>query len=251
MIEAGRIKEGMAVRSADGEKLGKVLQVTEEGFLAEKGLFFPKDYFCRFSDITDLRDDEIHIRYRKDELDELMRAADERGQAPEGRTNAPAPEVRSESAIPTGSRSGMTEEQRIPLAEEEIIPEKRSHQAGEVHVRKDVVTEQKTVVVPVTREEVKVEVVPTQGAAPSGERAFEQSEVTVPVMEEEVELRKRAVSRGEARISKEEREQQVSASAEVRREEIDVEESGESRRTPAAEGDEAYSAGLEADPRRR
>jgi len=249
MIEAERIKEGMGVRSADGEKLGKVLQVTEEGFLAEKGLFFPKDYFCRFSDVTDLRDGEIHIRYGKDELEKLMRAADERGQAPQPQ-RAAAVETSSEAAIPAGGRTGTIEEQRIPLAEEEIIPEKRPHQAGEVHVRKDVVTEQKTVVVPVTREEVKVEVVPSQSATPAGERAFEQSEVTMPVMEEEVELRKRAVSRGEARISKQEREQEVSASAEVRREEIDVEESGKSGRTPEAESDEAYSAGLKTGPRR-
>jgi uncharacterized protein (TIGR02271 family) len=243
MIEAGRIREGMSVRSADGDRLGKVLKVSGDGFLAEKGFFFPKDYFCQLSDVTDVRDDEIHVRYRKSDLQALARAAEQRGRSAEKQTAAPA------AAASSGAQSRASEA-RIPLAEEEIIPEKRAQQAGEVRVHKEVVTEPRTVEVPVRREEVKVDVVPSRAGAPVGEQAFEEGEVRIPVIEEEVELRKRAVSRGEARISKESREEQVSASGEIRREEIDIEEDGKPRRSSNDESEESYWAGGRSTPKR-
>jgi uncharacterized protein (TIGR02271 family) len=242
MIEAGRIREGMSVRSADGDHLGKVLKVSGDGFLAEKGFFFPKDYFCRLSDVTDVREDEIHVRYRKSDLHALARATEQRGRPAEKRPDAPA-------AASSGAQSRASEA-RIPLAEEEIIPEKRAQQAGEVRVHKEVVTEPRTIEVPVRREEVKVDVVPNRAGAPVGEQAFEAREVRIPVMEEEVELRKRAVSRGEARISKESREEQVSASGEIRREEIDIEEDGKPRRSSNDESEESYWAGEPSRPKR-
>ena len=45
----------MVVRSIDGEKLGKVFAVGDGEFHIEKGLFFPKDYLVRYSEISDIR----------------------------------------------------------------------------------------------------------------------------------------------------------------------------------------------------
>jgi len=252
MLDATQIKEGMVVRSADGEKLGKVLQVSADGFLAEKGFFFPKDYFCRFSDVTEIRDGEILLRHRRDALDKLAR--EEAVASPESRAEpAGAREPLGARTDKAGGRANLadaSEERRIPLAEEEIIAEKETRQAGEVRVRKDIVTEPRQVTVPVTREEVKVDFVPGARGAAAPDSAFKQQEVSVPVMEEDVELRKRAVSRGEARISKEAREDQVSASESVRREEIDVERdmsAGERRAGSTRKGDiEETEEGIEA-----
>ncbi len=92
-----------------------------------------------------------------------------------------------------------------------------------MRVKKDVVTEQKELRVPVTREEVQVERVPIEGSPPAGEAAFQEKTVTVPIREEEVEVRKRPVVREEVRVSKERHAEERRADAQVRREEARVE----------------------------
>ena len=44
------IVAGMAVYSQDGEKLGKVVDVDDDGLFVEKGLFFPKEYGFGYDD---------------------------------------------------------------------------------------------------------------------------------------------------------------------------------------------------------
>jgi hypothetical protein len=68
MYQRGDIKEGMTVRSVDGHKLGKVYAVGDMEFHIEKGLFFPKDYSVRYSEISDLRNGEIILAHGKDSL---------------------------------------------------------------------------------------------------------------------------------------------------------------------------------------
>jgi len=68
MFQRSQIKEGMTVRSIDGEKLGKVFAVQDGEFLIEKGLFFPKDYVCRYSEISDIRNGEIILMHGKEGL---------------------------------------------------------------------------------------------------------------------------------------------------------------------------------------
>jgi len=68
MYQRGDIKEGMTVRSVDGHRLGKVYAVGETEFHIEKGLFFPKDYSVRYSEISDLRNGEIILAHGKDSL---------------------------------------------------------------------------------------------------------------------------------------------------------------------------------------
>jgi hypothetical protein len=68
MYQRNDIREGMTVRSVDGEKLGKVFAVNEDEFLIEKGLFFPKDYVCRYSEIRRLENGEIILTHGKEGL---------------------------------------------------------------------------------------------------------------------------------------------------------------------------------------
>ena len=53
------IAEGMIVRSADGEKLGKVVACEAVTFQVEKGFFFPREFTVKYEEITDLRGGEI------------------------------------------------------------------------------------------------------------------------------------------------------------------------------------------------
>ena len=53
------IAEGMIVRSADGEKLGKVVLCEVRTFQVEKGFFFPKEFTVKYEEITDMEDGEV------------------------------------------------------------------------------------------------------------------------------------------------------------------------------------------------
>ena len=203
-FDRSQIREGMAVYSSDGEKLGKVLTCDAGSFTIEKGFFFPKDYIARFEDVADVTGDDIRLALTKDSFIELRA----RG---EGR-------VASEDI-----RAG--EDLRVPVAEEELDVVKRDRQAGEVRLRKDVVNETKRIDVPVTREEIHVERVPAgeRREAQPGERAFEEGSVSMPIHEEEVEIRKRPVVKEEVRLRKDRVTEQRVAEADVRKERVQVE----------------------------
>jgi len=83
---------------------------------------------------------------------------------------------------------------------------------------------QEQVTVPVTREEVHVERVPAGRGASDQEAGFAEQDVSVPAMEEEVVVSKRPVVREEVRISKRSRQEERPVSANVRREEVEIEE---------------------------
>ena len=61
MIDRDQVHEGMAVRSADGKKLGRVLVCKEGTFIVEKGFFFATDYVARYEDVADIAGDEIRL----------------------------------------------------------------------------------------------------------------------------------------------------------------------------------------------
>jgi|GEM_PF-929519 len=68
MDQREEIKEGMIVRSVDGHKLGRVYAVGGTEFHIEKGLFFPKDYSVRYSEVSAIRDGEIFLAHGRDSL---------------------------------------------------------------------------------------------------------------------------------------------------------------------------------------
>ncbi len=213
-VDRSTIRRGMAVYSADGEKLGKVASCDATSFTIEKGFFFPKDYLANYDQVAGVTGDDIRLATTKDSFE-----TGERGGERVGTTAASA-----------GTRSG-TEEVRVPVAEEELDVVKRDREAGEVRVRKDVVTETKHIDVPVTREEVHVERAPVSERRDTvpGERAFERDTVSMPVHEEEVEIRKRPVVKEEVRLRKDRVTEQRAAEADVRKERVEVEGGDSSR----------------------
>lgn len=206
------IKEGMTVYSSDGEKLGKVIGLEADSFIVEKGLFFKKDYLCRYSDVQSLRgDDELLLSLAAGDFEEAKESLETRGVA---------------SGKPAAGTSGVTQQTTIPVMEEELSAEKHAREAGRVEVHKDVKTEKKTVTVPVTKEEIHVERVPGSQAAPPSSATFKEGDVSIPVYEEEIEIKKRPVIREEVRVSKTSHEEHRAASADTRREEVSVDSEG-------------------------
>jgi uncharacterized protein (TIGR02271 family) len=127
---------------------------------------------------------------------------------------------------PRGLESAATDKDRLELVEEELDVNTRQVQAGEVRVRKEVHTEQRNIEVPVTREEVVIERHPVSSREATG-REIGEDEVRIPLMEEEVDVQKRAVVREEISVGKRPVEETRTVSDTVRREEARVESSGD------------------------
>jgi uncharacterized protein (TIGR02271 family) len=120
---------------------------------------------------------------------------------------------------------------RVPRYEEELRAGTQTVEAGEVEVRKDVVQEQRTVDVPVTREDVEVRRVAVNREASADDAAFTDSGDTlrVPIREEQVVVSKEPRVVEELEIRKVATQDTEQVSDTVRREEVDVQRTGTSR----------------------
>jgi uncharacterized protein (TIGR02271 family) len=120
--------------------------------------------------------------------------------------------------------------QKIELLGEVLRVHRDRTQRGEVRVRKDVVTEQQTVQVPVTREELVVERVPVSGQATSttGEIGTEK-EIRIPLTEEVASLDKQTVVREQVNVGKRAVEEVENLEGSVRHEELDVKDETKAR----------------------
>ncbi len=121
--------------------------------------------------------------------------------------------------------------QRIRLYAEQLSARKQTVRAGEVTLRKEVITEQKSIDVPVTHEEVVIERHAVN--RPATDADFQEETIRVPVMEEQVTTQKTAVVTGEVSIGKRQVTETEHLTGEVRHEELVVDKTGD----VAVEGD--------------
>jgi uncharacterized protein (TIGR02271 family) len=121
--------------------------------------------------------------------------------------------------------SGPTTDQAMTRSEERLNVGTEKVQTGKARLRKYVTTEQQTVTVPVSREEVRVEREPiteaNRDAALSGP-AISEEEHEVILTEERPVVSKETVPVERVRLDKETVTEQEQVSDEVRKEEIDV-----------------------------
>jgi len=122
------------------------------------------------------------------------------------------------------------EPQKMRLHAERLKAYKQPGQTGEVNIRKEVVTEQQTLNVPVTREEVVIERRSlAEDAAAAEEPIGEGEEIRIPIREEQVQVTKEAVATGEVEISKREVKENRQFTETVRHEEPAIEKQGEAQ----------------------
>lgn len=118
-------------------------------------------------------------------------------------------------------------EQRIQLLGEMLRVHKDRVASGEVRMRKEVVTENRTLQVPVTREELVIERTNVSGDAPAGASIGDNPEIRVPLSEEQIRVHKQSVVTGEVRVGKRQVTETRNISDTVRHEEIKVEKEGD------------------------
>ncbi|MBN1207723.1 MAG: YsnF/AvaK domain-containing protein [Myxococcaceae bacterium] len=226
MYQRSDLREGMVVRSIDGEKLGKVFAIQDGEFLIEKGLFFPKDYVCSYSEISDIRDDEIILLHGKEGLHRFSFDEDRGVLAGTGGGAGVGPGAIGMPAEPTPGLGMGAEEVSIPVHKEELDVIKREAQAGEVRVSKEVVEEEREISVPVRRERVRVERREVKDR-PAAQASFQEETVVVPLRAEEVDVQKRAVVDEEVVIRKDAIEEERRVADTVRREDVTVRGGGD------------------------
>lgn len=198
---------GATLRDAQGRRLGRVVGTRDGQLLIEQGWLRTRDWVVPL-------------------------AAVERG--------ATGFVLRDEAALrewsPTEDATARPdwaggEEVEVPLHEEELVAEKRAVVRGHLRLTKRVITEERTIVVQVRREELRLERAPAAAhAAPSEPEhggilgaPLEEHEGWLPLYEEEVELVRRPKVREWIRISKSLVAEPKSYVSRVRRETADVE----------------------------
>jgi len=126
----------------------------------------------------------------------------------------------------TAASGRTTGTQTMKLHEEELETHKQPVKTGEVRVHKEVVTEHKTLDVPVTREEVVIERRPASGQTTSTADIREGEEMRIPVREEQVTVDKKNVVKEEVSVGKREVKDTAHVGGTVRKEEARIEQEG-------------------------
>jgi len=126
----------------------------------------------------------------------------------------------------TGTRVDV-DQQRLQLREEELRAQKRQVETGQVSLGKDVVEENRTIDVPVTREEVTIDRRPVERRASDQPIDETDKTIEVPVREERVDMEKRPVVYEEVAVGKRTVTESQTVSDTVRREEARIERDGD------------------------
>jgi uncharacterized protein (TIGR02271 family) len=115
----------------------------------------------------------------------------------------------------------------VQLREEELSARKQQVEAGRVSLGTEVIQEQQTLEVPVTREEVTIERHPVD-RRPSNEPISSTSEtLNVPVREEQVSVNKQTVVYEEVNVGKRAVQETQRVSDTIRKEVVDVDATGD------------------------
>ena len=113
----------------------------------------------------------------------------------------------------------------VPLSEEEVKVGKRTVGAGEVKLHKTITTEQVNVPVELKHEDIVVERVPAHEIA-AGKESFQEEQIKIPLSSEEPVVEKETRVTGGVRVRKTEGIEERTISESVRREDVDIDESG-------------------------
>jgi len=223
------LDEEIKLYDSAGDKVGNVVEVNPDFLVVETttgflGLGEPKTYFVPRNFIAREDDDDWYLSVDKDQLESQNWNA-----AP---TESAWSSDWGESNTTSGREDGRT---RLRRYEEDLNVAKVERDAGDVTVSKRVVEDTKTVEVPVRREEVHIERHAVSGEATSGSNsmggeAFSEQSVTVPVMAEDVEIRKVARPVEEIEVTKTATEDTRQVQGTVRREEFDIDDQTERSR---------------------
>jgi uncharacterized protein (TIGR02271 family) len=201
-IDAAQVRRGMQVYSGEGQPLGAV-EAADADSLTVNGEQYD------FSAVERVEGDRIYLTRQVGAVSDRARSAG------------------------GGEQVAAEGEVRVPVREERLEVDKRSVERGEVRVNTTVESEQQTVPVELTREEVHVEQkdLPDRPATEADlAGAFREGTIRVPVRGEEAVAHKETVVTGEVVIDKQRSTETQQITDTIRREVVHVDEDYERHR---------------------
>ncbi len=223
---------GYSLYSSDDHEIGKIYDQGPNYAHVRTGLFgLGGELYVPLNAIDHCTEDRCYLNVPADRISSMGWNRMPAEGAAAGYAAA-APPVQREVTEAAPRPVEKEEERRIPLRDEEIEVHKHREKVGEVVIRKDVVEEQRSFDVPVTREEVSIErhMVdrPSEGSIPPVGR--EEEVIRVPVYEDVVDVEKRQHVHEEVVVSPEDVTTHQRVTETVRREVPEVETTGEARK---------------------
>jgi len=236
-IQPSQLQRGWDVLGSEGSKVGDIEEVRDEYIIVSRGFLFTTERYIPLWAVSTAGDGKVFLNVTKDEIEsrgwdnpeavararptgagEMRDRQTRTGPAGEmqGRETRAADTGEMLSREPQTRPTGETSE-RMEIREEELRTRKREVEAGAVDVEREVVTEQATREVPVTREEVDVEYRPVESKRPT-QGDIGEDEIHVPIHEEEVTVDKETVVTGEVDVQKRRVQDTEEISEEVRKE---------------------------------
>jgi len=243
------ITVGADVFGSDEAKVGTVIAVETDHLVVEKGLFFPTEYSVPRDAVATVDGDRVYLAVSKDEaLNQRWEVgpAAGAGAGPAASTTAAtatsATTTAASAATDAGPAEGTVpfehdeESERtrlaaepavvVPVHEEELLATTHQREIGQVQIEKSIVVEEQVLEVPVTDERIRVQRHAVDRPATAGEAAFEEGVIEVSVRGEEVQLQKQTRVAEEVEIGKEAVQRTERVADTIRREEVHVEEVG-------------------------
>lgn len=220
------IREGMDIVASDGDTIGRVDSFEGDNIIVSGGIF-SEDTSIPVSAVASADADRAYLG--------VTRSAAMSGQwtietaasyGTTGASYASSTTTGTEKNDSQPTHVNETDDIKVELAEEELSAQKRAVERGEVRIDKTVVAEEQTIDVPVTEERVNVSRRAVDRDVTAGDNVFEGGTIDVPVRGEEVDVRKDARVREEVEISKDAVQETERVTDTVRREEVQIDETG-------------------------
>ncbi len=225
---------GRDVYDPNGQKIGSASEVylddetaQPEWMTVRTGLFGTKESFVPIRDAA-LADDGVYVSVEKSAVKDAPRIDADGQISPEEEQElyryygmAVAPRAGVAPTNPT-----TTDDDAMARSEERLVADTRSEEVGRARLRKYVVTERVTEMVPISREEIRIRREPITDADPDEVRsaaALGEEEFEVTAYAERPVVAKETVPVERVRVEKETVSEEEQVSADLRKEEIEVE----------------------------
>jgi uncharacterized protein (TIGR02271 family) len=242
----GKVKEGgilISVHSENSDEMNRAKNIFKLAGAHEISSTGEAHSDVKAQDVSDAGDPTIREVSPRNDIPSSRDSTSGAGKGSPPRTaDQPYQAQHSVSETPAGTQpreSGDEIVAEVPLSEEEVKVGKRTVGAGEVNLQKKVSTEQVNVPVELKREDVVIERVPAHETEPAEKEPFQEERVEVPLSREEPVVEKEARVVGGVRVRKTEGTERETIQESVRREDIDIDESGKisgKRRKPTDSG---------------
>lgn len=230
MNQSGRnmpVTPGTDVYDSSGDKIGTVEEYNPQAncIVVQKGIIFTKDLYIPLTAIDSRDNDGLYLNLTKAQLKD-DRYANPPAYSAETTTTATTMATGATGARDADILSRDERDVNVPVREEELTVDKQRGKVGEARIHKDTVEEQQSLNVPVTEERVTVDRVPVDKDLPADQANatnWQDKDVSIPVMGEDVIVEKQPRVKEELRIHKEPYTETEHVADTVRKERVQLE----------------------------